>query len=192
MLTLLGCACGSNRSVYLGNTTPPRTQRLVYETAEPDSFEPARSFLTEDIFVIPALFEGLTTLNPVTLEPMAGLATPYEVNSNTTRFTLYIRGHPSPRGMKLPTLDDLPADLRHGHQATAAHIPAYWSDGLTITAYDFVYSWKQVLLQAMPILPLSHDVQPNLRESFLKRLGSNLINREQLKYAWIDTNWRPQ
>lgn len=192
MLTLWGCACGSNRSVYLGNTTPPQTQRPVYETAEPDSLEPASSLLTEYIFVIPALFEGLTTLNPVTLEPMAGLATHYEVNSNTTRFTFYLRGHASPRSMKLPTLDDPRADLRLGHRATAAHIPAYWSDGLTITADDFAYSWKRVLLQAMPILPLSHDVQPKLRESFLKRLGSNLLNPEQFKYAWIDTNWRPQ
>jgi oligopeptide transport system substrate-binding protein len=51
---------------------------------------------------------------------------------------------------------------------------------------------ERVLLQAMPILPLSHDVQPNLRKPFLKGLGSNLLNREQFKYAWIDTNWRPQ
>ena len=50
---------------------------------------------------------------------------------------------------------------------------------------------ERVLLQAMPILPLSHDVQPNLRKPFLKGLGSNLLNREQFKYAWIDTNWRP-
>ena len=50
---------------------------------------------------------------------------------------------------------------------------------------------ERVLLQAMPILPLSHDVQPNLRKPFLKGLGSNLLNREQFKYAWIDTNWSP-
>ena len=87
---------------------------------------------------------------------MAGLATPYEVNSDTTRFTFYLRGHPSPRGMKLPTLDDLPADLRHGHQAAAAHSPAHWSDGLTITAYDFAYSWKRMVAPetAAPMAPV--------------------------------------
>ena len=47
------------------------------------------------------------------------------------------------------------------------------------------------LLRAMPILPLCHDVQPKLRKPFVKGLGSNLLNREQPKYAWIDTNWRP-
>jgi oligopeptide transport system substrate-binding protein len=47
------------------------------------------------------------------------------------------------------------------------------------------------LLQAMPVIPVCHDVCPKLRKPFVKALGSNLLNREQLKYAWIDTNWRP-
>jgi oligopeptide transport system substrate-binding protein len=48
------------------------------------------------------------------------------------------------------------------------------------------------LLQAMPIIPQLHDVYPRLAKPFVRGLGSNLLNREQLKYAWIDTNWRPQ
>ena len=147
MLTLWGCACGSNRSAYLVITSPPHTQRLYEIVVEPDSLDPVPSLLTEAIFVVPAVFEGLRTLNPVTLEPMAGLATHYEVNSDFTKFTFYLHGHPSPRGMKLPTLDDLPTDLGHGHQAAAANIPAPWSDGLTITADDFACSWKRVLAQ---------------------------------------------
>jgi oligopeptide transport system substrate-binding protein len=48
------------------------------------------------------------------------------------------------------------------------------------------------LLQGMPVIPLCHDVQPKLTKPFVRGLGSNLLNREQLKYAWIDSNWRPQ
>jgi oligopeptide transport system substrate-binding protein len=51
---------------------------------------------------------------------------------------------------------------------------------------------EQLLLQAMPILPLCQVVQAKLQKPFVKGLGSNLLNREQFKYAWIDTNWRPQ
>ena len=47
------------------------------------------------------------------------------------------------------------------------------------------------LLTSMPVLPMCHDVQPNLRKPFVKGLGSNLLNRDQTKYIWIDTNWRP-
>jgi ABC-type oligopeptide transport system substrate-binding subunit len=50
---------------------------------------------------------------------------------------------------------------------------------------------ERLLLQAMPVLPLCHDVQPKLRKPFVKGLGSNLLNRDQLKYAWIDAGWRP-
>jgi ABC-type oligopeptide transport system substrate-binding subunit len=51
---------------------------------------------------------------------------------------------------------------------------------------------ERMLLQAMPIMPLCQVVQAKLRKPFVKGLGSNLLNREQFKYAWIDTHWRPQ
>jgi oligopeptide transport system substrate-binding protein len=50
---------------------------------------------------------------------------------------------------------------------------------------------ERLLLKAMPILPLCQVVQAKLRKPFVKGLGGNLLNRDQFKYAWIDTNWRP-
>jgi ABC-type oligopeptide transport system substrate-binding subunit len=50
---------------------------------------------------------------------------------------------------------------------------------------------ERILLRAMPILPLCHDVQPTLRKPFLKGLGRNMLNRQQFKYAWIDRSWKP-
>ena len=48
------------------------------------------------------------------------------------------------------------------------------------------------LLEAMPILPYSYDVASWLRKPFVKGFGNNLLGRQQFKYVWIDTNWRPQ
>jgi oligopeptide transport system substrate-binding protein len=48
------------------------------------------------------------------------------------------------------------------------------------------------LLRAMPVLPLAHEVWPILKKPFVKGMGNNPLGRDQFKYAWIDTNWRPQ
>ena len=44
----------------------------------------------------------------------------------------------------------------------------------------------------MPILPLAHWVQAELKKPFVRGIGNNLLDRQQFKYAWIDTNWRPR
>jgi ABC-type oligopeptide transport system substrate-binding subunit len=49
---------------------------------------------------------------------------------------------------------------------------------------------ERILLRAMPIIPLCHDVQPRLIKPYLKGVASNLLIREQFKCAWIDTNRR--
>jgi oligopeptide transport system substrate-binding protein len=47
------------------------------------------------------------------------------------------------------------------------------------------------LLAAMPIVPLSTFVQPSLAKPFVRGLSANPLDREQFKYVWIDTQWRP-
>ena len=92
--------------------------------------------------------------HPKTHDPMAALATHYETNADNTQFTFYLRGHASPRGIKLPNTDTLrqeyeagklEEDFSRGHVAPPDNIPARWSDGTTITAHDFVYSWQRVV-----------------------------------------------
>jgi ABC-type oligopeptide transport system substrate-binding subunit len=61
------------------------------------------------------LFEGLTEYDPVTLEPVPGVAERWETNDTATRFTFYLR-----------------ADAR-------------WSNGRAVTAQDFVNSWRRAL-----------------------------------------------
>jgi oligopeptide transport system substrate-binding protein len=147
-------ACG-NDGAYFGNVTPPKAQRLVYINGqEPGPLDPGTHPGGREMPIINALFEGLTRPNPVTLEPMAGLATHYEPNIDRTRYTFYLRGHPVPRGIRLPNTDSLSEayrsgalseDFARGHHAPPDNVPARWSDGAVITADDFVYSWRRVV-----------------------------------------------
>ena len=90
-----------------------------------------------------ALLDSLTALDPLTLQPAAALATHYEVDSRGTRYTFYLRGHPNPRGIRLPNTDYLPQEFSREHRAPADRSPARWSDGTSVTAHDFVYSWRR-------------------------------------------------
>ena len=85
---------------------------------------------------------------------MAALATHYEVNGDRTQFTFYLRGHTRPHGMKFPNTETLRMeyeagllreDFSRGYRTPSDRIPARWSDGTTITAEDFIYSWRRVV-----------------------------------------------
>ncbi|HWP43541.1 MAG TPA: peptide ABC transporter substrate-binding protein [Blastocatellia bacterium] len=152
VLMAAGCSTGGQ---YFGKTEPPGQQRLVYQnSAEPETLDPAKATGVPEGHIIHALFEGLTGYHPKTLEPMAALATHYETNADSTQFTFYLRGHPNPRGTKLPNTDTLreqflagklEEDFSRGLSAPPDSIPARWSDGRVITAHDFVYSWRRVV-----------------------------------------------
>jgi oligopeptide transport system substrate-binding protein len=117
---------------YFGKATPPTRQSLIYEIGgEPTSLDPATSLDGFEFYVMPALFEGLVSRDPDTLEPRAALATHYKIEPSLTELTFFLRGHPNPAGTKLPG-------------ANAAPNPASWSDGRPVTAHDFVYSWRRV------------------------------------------------
>jgi ABC-type oligopeptide transport system substrate-binding subunit len=148
-------ACGRAEAEYFGRTEPPAAQRLVYLIgAEPATLDPAKSTDLWEGYVVHAMFEGLTTFHPSTSQPMAGLATHYQVSPDGLRYTFYLRGHALPRGERLPntsTLADeyrsgrLAEDFARGHRAPPDDAPAHWSDTTVITAHDLVYSWRRVL-----------------------------------------------
>jgi oligopeptide transport system substrate-binding protein len=112
---------------------------------EPESLDPALSTGSSEFWVIPALLEGLTQYHPRLPQPMAALATHYEVSADAGRFTFYLRGHSSPRGTALPNGDSLPEEFTRGRRAAPDGVPARWSDGRILTAHDFVYSWRRFL-----------------------------------------------
>src|SRR6476659_9101829 len=75
--------------------------------------------------------------------PMAALATHYEANADFTQFRFYLRGHPAPRGVRLPRSADLPHKFLRDRRPSPDSVRPFWSDGNPITAYDFVYSWRR-------------------------------------------------
>jgi oligopeptide transport system substrate-binding protein len=136
-------SCSQDRQ-YFGTTRPPARHRLVYANGnEPDTFDPGTYAGGTEMRIINALFDGLTKFHPLTLEPMAALATHYEANNDSTRFTFYLRGHQSPRGTRFANTNDLLEEFSRGRKAPPDSIPARWSDGVAITAHDFVYSWRR-------------------------------------------------
>src|SRR5215510_8747934 len=148
-------ACGTMDGAYFGRTDPPSSQRLVYLIgSEGGSLDPGRVTGGYERLIVPALFEGLTNPHPTTAQPVAALATHYDVNADFNQYTFYLRGHPKPKGVKLPNTDTLASEYRSGRlledfsrrrPAPADTIPARWTDGTVITAHDFVYSWRRVV-----------------------------------------------
>src|SRR6266508_6176324 len=103
---------------YFRATSPPLRQRLVYANGnEPDVFDPGTYAGGTEMRIINALFDGLTKFHPLTLEPMAALATHYESNRDSTRFTFFLRGHSHPRGIRFANTDDLSAEFSRGLKA---------------------------------------------------------------------------
>jgi len=128
-ILLAGCR---KHSEYFGNNTPPSRRILKFAFgSEPDGLDPGRYTGGFEVYILPSLFECLISCDPYTVEPAAGLATHYEVTPDYTRMTFFLRGHPNPRGIRLPR--------------GAAAGTATWTDGTTITAHDFVYSWRRVV-----------------------------------------------
>src|SRR5579862_5556927 len=91
-LCLLACHSGSTRHYrdWFGNTTPPARQVLVFDNwGEPNSLDPAIANSTFATNVVGALFEGLVQNNPLTTQPMAALATHYEVAPDGMQLKFY-------------------------------------------------------------------------------------------------------
>jgi oligopeptide transport system substrate-binding protein len=92
---------------------------LMVTGADPQTLDPhvATGFPEFQVFI--ALFEGLTTLDPVTCEPRPGAAEKWDVSPDGTVYTFYLR-----------------PDNR-------------WSNGDAVTAEDFVYSMRRILAPAL-------------------------------------------
>jgi oligopeptide transport system substrate-binding protein len=135
--TLLAGACGTSRR---------RSGRLTYLLRlEPNTLDPAKAPGGSELWIISALFEPLLQPHPITMAPMAGLATHYNIERDGTRYTFYLRGHPAPKGIRLAGPDSLPAEFSRGCTAASLDFPARWSDGTPITAHDIVYSWRRYI-----------------------------------------------
>jgi oligopeptide transport system substrate-binding protein len=88
---------------------------VILNGAEPESLDPAIMTAQADLRIGGSLFEGLTRYDPVDGAPIPGLAERWEISDDGRVYRFHLR----PR--------------------------AVWSTGGSITAEDFVYSWRRVL-----------------------------------------------
>src|SRR4051794_7878780 len=51
---------------------------------------------------------------------------------------------------------------------------------------------ERYLLRAMPFFPIYHEVWAYPQKPYVRGLKPNMMDVHSFKYAWIDTNWRPQ
>src|SRR6185436_15611982 len=81
----------------------------------PQTFDPAFAAAPPDTDLVRAIFEGLTDYDPRSLTPVPAVATRWEASNGGRVWTFYLR-------------DD-----------------ARWSNGETVTASDFVRSWRRTM-----------------------------------------------
>ncbi|HEX3729421.1 MAG TPA: ABC transporter substrate-binding protein, partial [Opitutaceae bacterium] len=93
-----------------------RTQTLLLGNgAEPSDLDPQTNTAYSDLNILTALFEGLTSMDEATSQPVPGVAERWEPSPDGLTWTFHLR-----------------ADAR-------------WSDGDPVTAGDFVYSFHRIL-----------------------------------------------
>ena len=118
LTSLLVISCGKNE---LTNVEYGNQNKILYvaNASEPQSLDVSITTGNPDFHVISALFEGLTSLHPKTLEPMPATAESWAISEDRLTYTFNIRSN------------------------------AKWSNGEIITASDFVYAWKRALSPAL-------------------------------------------
>ena len=122
-VVLCGCTADggspSRGPRYFGSVRPPHGNVLRFNNgAEPETIDPALVSGQPDGRLARSLFEGLATSDPRTLEPRPGQAARWETSADGLTWTFHLR----------PGL--------------------VWSDGVPLTARDFVWSWLRALRPA--------------------------------------------
>ena len=116
-LSLAGCGEleKSKGEPYYAESKPPRKQEFRWSNGKlPRSSDPARASVPPETDLVRAIYEGLTELDPVTLEARPALADEWTASDDNRTWTFHLR--PGAR----------------------------WSNGKQVTADDFVRSWKRL------------------------------------------------
>ncbi|MFN2492947.1 MAG: peptide ABC transporter substrate-binding protein [Pyrinomonadaceae bacterium] len=145
MLTHAGCFLAENVEPYYGRVVVPRSQELHWSDGGlPQTFDPAFAAAPPDTDLVRALFEGLTDYDPKTLQPVPAVATRWEPSNGGRTWTFYLR-------------DD-----------------ARWSNGESVTARDFVQSWKRTrsIGDLAPHTELLANIEGSRREGSTRRSTS--------------------
>ena len=101
---------------YISASTPPQVQELRWSNGKlPKSFDPAKAAAAPETDIVCSLFEGLTEIDPATLNAVPAAAEKWSVSDDGKTWTFHLRKD------------------------------AKWSNGKRVTAADFVNSWKRAV-----------------------------------------------
>jgi len=100
---------------FYAETVPPAKQEFRWNNGKsPKTFDPAKASAAPETDVARALFEGLTITDPKTLKETPGVAERWTSSEDFKVWTFYLREN------------------------------AKWSNGKSVTAQDFVRSWRRL------------------------------------------------
>jgi hypothetical protein len=191
-------ACSRGDGAHFGRTEPPRLQRLGYLIgAELATLDRAKSADLWEGYIMHELFAGLTILPSQDRSADGGICSSLRaISRGPAPHTFHLRGHNAPRGERLPNTPTLRGEYRSGRLgedlargpmlASAAGVFDAAARTARLTAFEHYLS------HGMPFLPLGRDVWPYVKKPYVNGIAANLLDRQQLKYVWIDTRWRPQ
>lgn len=101
---------------FYAETNPPPRQEFRWSNGKlPKSFDPAQAAAPPETDLVRALFEGLTEVDPVSLDVIPGVAETWSHSEDHREWTFNLRSN------------------------------ARWSDGRTVTAHDFVRAWERAV-----------------------------------------------
>jgi oligopeptide transport system substrate-binding protein len=104
---------GSNS--FFALTPPPPKQEFRWSNGRtPKHLDPARAAAAPETDIVRAMYEGLTEIDPVTLEAIPGVAEKWASSDDLKTWTFTLRAN------------------------------AVWSNGKPVTAQDFVMSWARL------------------------------------------------
>lgn len=115
LLTLWGCGRGEDRAAALLAEPLPSHRHLTFASGGMEFLDPARVAETAGHHLMMNVFEGLYVYNRGDGPPVPSMAQSHEVSADGRTWTVHLR----------PGVT--------------------WSDGVPVTADDFVWSWRRVL-----------------------------------------------
>lgn len=115
--------------VWSGGGTSSRADLTFINRGEIGTLDPNRMAWMQDIRVGYAIFEGLYSLDPKTLEAVPGASEPVQISEDKTVYTFRIRDN------------------------------ARWSNGDPVTAADFIFAWRRMLEEPGDYTYLLHYIK---------------------------------
>ena len=119
VIALVFAGCGelekSKTEPYFAEPKPPRKQEFRWSNGRmPKTLDPARASAPPETDLVRAVYEGLTELDPATLEARPAVADEWTASDDSRTWTFHLRPN------------------------------ARWSNGKPVTAEDFVRSWTRL------------------------------------------------